>query len=46
VTYLRQAEAIYENTYGVVDKKTCKVKRDISLILLKGNNYDEALNEL
>jgi len=30
----------------VVDKRTCKVKRNISLLYLKSNKYDEALEEL
>jgi len=29
-----------------VDKKTCKIKRDIALLLLKANKYDEALEEV
>jgi len=43
---LKQAEQIYEYNYGVVDKKTCKVKRNISLLYLKSNMYEEALEEL
>lgn len=43
---MKQAEEIYEHNYGVVDKKTCKVKRNISLLYLKSNNYNEALEEL
>jgi hypothetical protein len=30
----------------VVDKRTCKVKRNIALLFLKSNKYDEALEEL
>lgn len=30
----------------MVDKRTCKVKRNISLLYLKSNKYDEALEEL
>ena len=30
----------------MVDKKTCKVKRNISLLYLKNNQYAEALDEL
>jgi hypothetical protein len=30
----------------VVDKRTCKVKRNIALLYLKSNRYDEALDEL
>ena len=43
---LRKAERIYESSFGVMDKKTCKIKRNISLLLLKANKYDEALEEL
>ena len=32
--------------YGAVDKKTSKIKRDMALLLLKSNQYDEALNEV
>lgn len=44
--YLKEAEEIYESTYGLVDKKTCKLKRDIALLLLKANKYDDALEEV
>jgi tetratricopeptide (TPR) repeat protein len=43
---LKTAEQIYEYNYSVVDKRTCKVKRNISLLYLKSNKYDEALEEL
>jgi len=43
---LKQAQQIYENNYSVVDKRTCKVKRNMSLLYLKANKYDEALEEL
>lgn len=43
---LKQAEQIYEYNYSVVDKRTCKVKRNISLLFLKSNRYEEALEEL
>jgi hypothetical protein len=43
---LKKAEKIFEFAYGVVDKKTCKVKRNISLLFLKNNQYNEALEEL
>ena len=43
---LREAEEIYECTYGLVDKKTCKIKWDVALLLLKANRYDEALEEV
>ena len=29
-----------------MDKKTCKVKRNVALLLLKANRYEEALDEL
>jgi tetratricopeptide (TPR) repeat protein len=43
---MKQAEQIYEYNYSVVDKRTCKVKRNISLLYLKSNKYEEALEEL
>ena len=43
---LKQAEQIYEYNYSVVDKRTCKVKRNIALLYLKNNKYDEALEVL
>ena len=32
---LKKAEKIFEDNYSVVDKRTCKVKREISLLHLK-----------
>jgi len=46
IRWLRETEGIYEQLYGTVDKRTCKIKRDIALLLLKANQYDEALNEV
>lgn len=46
IKWLRETEKVYEYIYGAVDKKTCKIKRDIALLLLKSNQYDEALNEV
>lgn len=43
---LKQAEQIYEMNYSMVDKRTCKVKRNVALLYLKSNRYDEALDEL
>ena len=43
---LKTAEQIYQETYSVVDKRTCKVKRNVALLYLKSNRYDEALDEL
>jgi tetratricopeptide (TPR) repeat protein len=46
ISWLRETEKLYEYIYGAVDKKTTKIKRDIALLLLKANKYDEALNEV
>ena len=46
LSYLKEAEDIYECTYGLVDKKTCKIKWDIALLLLKASKYNEALDEV
>jgi tetratricopeptide (TPR) repeat protein len=43
---LKTAEQIFEYNYSVVDKRTCKVKRNIALLYLKNNRYDEALEVL
>jgi tetratricopeptide (TPR) repeat protein len=43
---LKLAEQIYEYSYSTVDKRTCKVKRNVALLYLKLNRYDEALDEL
>lgn len=43
---LMQAKQILEDNYSSVDKRTCKVKRNISLLFLKLNKYAEALEEL
>lgn len=43
---LMQAKQILEDNYSAVDKRTCKVKRNISLLFLKLNKYAEALEEL
>ena len=43
---LKIAEQIYEYSYSVIDKRTCKVKRNIALLFLKSNRYDEALEVL
>lgn len=34
---LMQAKLILEENYGEVDRRTCKVKRNISLLYLKSN---------
>lgn len=43
---LAQAKAILEDNYGVVDKRTTRVKRNISLIRLKLGMIPEALQEM
>lgn len=43
---LKQAKQILEDNYSALDKRTCKVKRNISLLFLKLNKYEEALEEL
>ena len=43
---LIQAKAILEDNYGVVDKRTTRVKRNISLIRLKLGMIPEALQEM
>ena len=40
---LIQAKAILEDNYGVVDKRTTRVKRNISLIRLKLGMIPDAL---
>jgi tetratricopeptide (TPR) repeat protein len=46
LTHLVNAKQILEENYGQDDKRTCKVKRNIALLYLKGGKYGEALNEL
>ena len=43
---LRLVEKIYRNNYSEVHAKTCKVKRNISLLYLKSDQNDDALDEL
>ena len=43
---LTQAKGILEDNYGVVDKRTTRVKRNISLIRLKLGMIPEALQEM
>ena len=43
---LRIVEKIYKNNYTEVHAKTCKVKRNISLLCLKSDLNDDALHEL
>lgn len=46
IRWLKETEEIYESIFGAVDKNTTKIKRDIALLHLKANQYDEALNEV
>lgn len=46
IRWLRETEDVYIHLHGSVDKKTCKIKRDIALLLLKGNQYNDALDEV
>ena len=43
---MKLAEQIFEYSYSVIDKRTCKVKRNVALLYLKSNRYDEALDVL
>lgn len=43
---LSEAKNVLEENYSLVDKRTCKVKRNIALLYLKLNRFEEALNEL
>ncbi len=43
---LMQAKQILEENYGLVDKRTTRVKRNISLIRLKLGMIPEALQEM
>lgn len=37
---------IYEKSYGVEDIRTCKIKRNVALVYLRGNQFSDALKEL
>ncbi len=43
---LHKIKDIYSEIYGLTDKKTIKIKRMISLALLRNNKNEEALSEL
>lgn len=43
---LRLVEKIYKNNYSEVHDKTCKVKKNISLLCLKSDQNEAALDEL
>ncbi|CAG9333511.1 unnamed protein product [Blepharisma stoltei] len=42
---LRNAEHIYEYNHSMIHKSTAKVKRNICMLLLKAEEYEEALQE-
>ena len=37
---------IYERSYGLEDVRTCKIKRNVALVYLRGNEFNDALREL
>lgn len=37
---------IYERSYGLEDVRTCKIKRNVALVYLRGNKFEDALREL
>lgn len=37
---------IYESNYGMQDVRTCKIKRNVALVYLRGTKFEEALKEL
>ena len=37
---------IYERSYGIQDVRTCKIKRNVALVYLRGNKFEDALKEL
>ena len=43
---MQKAFEIYERSYGLEDVRTCKIKRNVALVYLRGNKFDEALREL
>ena len=43
---LNKAMAIYERSYGLEDVRTCKIKRNVALVYLRGNKFEDALKEL
>lgn len=43
---LQRASEIYEQNYGLEDPQTVRVKRNIALVLLRGNQFQDALKEL
>ena len=43
---LNKAMDIYEQSYGLEDVRTCKIKRNVALVYLRGNEFNDALKEL
>lgn len=43
---LQKALEIYERSYGMHDVRTCKIKRNIALVYIRGSNFEDALREL
>ena len=43
---LNKALEIYEGAYGLEDVRTCKIKRNVALVYLRGNKFEDALKEL
>ena len=43
---LNKAMEIYEQSYGLEDVRTCKIKRNVALVYLRGNEFNDALKEL
>lgn len=43
---LSKVRTIYQEIYGQVDKRVIKVKRQLSIIYLKNQQHEDALNQL
>ena len=43
---MQKALEIYERSYGTEDVRTCKIKRNVALVYLRGNKFEDALREL
>ena len=46
IDFMTKAEKIFEQSIGLDNKDTCKVKRNLSLLLLKDNKLELALEQL
>lgn len=46
ISALTKVRTIYSDLFGTNDKKVIKIKRQISIILLKNQNHQDALQEL